>query len=348
VNLSQVVRDSIETVTLSASAKGITLTYDERDKIPPILGDEARVRQVVWNLLSNAVKFTPHDGRIEVTLRHVDEEAEITVTDSGQGIAPDFLPHVFDRFRQGADHLTRSAGGLGLGLAIVQHLVELHGGTVSAHSPGEGKGTTFRVRLPARRHHDASQDEGSPEAATSHHTASRNGAATGSPTPVVTTSSTRSASVTAADEAVTAVKAVTSRLANTRETLYMRHRLPGAKVLVVDDEVDGREMLVATLRLEGAAVRGAGSGLEALQLTEQETPDAIVCDIGMPQMDGHEFLRHLRADDKLRHVPVIAFTAYASKQDREEMLSSGFDAYLSKPALTDEVIDVLERMVIRH
>jgi CheY-like chemotaxis protein len=128
----------------------------------------------------------------------------------------------------------------------------------------------------------------------------------------------------------------------------MRHRLPGAKVLVVDDEVDGREMLVATLRLEGAAVRGAGSGLEALQLTEQETPDAIVCDIGMPQMDGHEFLRHLRADDKLRHVPVIAFTAYASKQDREEMLSSGFDAYLSKPALTDEVIDVLERMVIRH
>jgi signal transduction histidine kinase len=160
VNLSQVVRDSIETVTLSASAKGITLTYDERDKIPPILGDEARVRQVVWNLLSNAVKFTPHDGRIEVTLRHVDEEAEITVTDSGQGIAPDFLPHVFDRFRQGADHLTRSAGGLGLGLAIVQHLVELHGGTVSAHSPGEGKGTTFRVRLPARRHHDASQDEG--------------------------------------------------------------------------------------------------------------------------------------------------------------------------------------------
>jgi CheY-like chemotaxis protein len=124
--------------------------------------------------------------------------------------------------------------------------------------------------------------------------------------------------------------------------------LPGAKVLVIDDEADGREMLMATLRLEGATVLGAGSGQEALDLTETETPDAIVCDIGMPSMDGYDFLRNLRQRQRFERVPVIAFTAYAGKGDRDTVLSSGFDAYLAKPAVTEEVIDVLERVVVRH
>lgn len=369
VNLSQVMRDSIETVSLSARNKGITLTYDERDHIAPILGDEARVRQVVWNLLSNAVKFTPHDGRVDVALRRVDEEAEITVADSGHGIAPDFLPHVFDRFRQGSDHLTRSAGGLGLGLAIVQHLVELHGGTVTAHSAGENQGTTFRVRLPVRSHPDAPQDKPSLQTTSkssstnpdAHHALERHRHAekTAStqqvPTPAAEhtsngtfTPAEHDAPETSALSRTASADTASPQRATRRNTLVMRHRLPGAKVLVIDDEADGREMLMATLRLEGAAVRGAGSAREALQLTQQETPDAIVCDIGMPEMDGFEFLRNLRAESRFERVPVIAFTAYASKKDRDDMLSSGFDAYLSKPAMSDEVIDVLERMVERH
>jgi signal transduction histidine kinase/CheY-like chemotaxis protein len=367
VNLSQVMSDCIETVSLSAHNKDITLEYNEHDKIAAILGDEARVRQVVWNLLSNAVKFTPHNGRIEVGLRRVDEEAEITVSDSGQGIAPDFLPHVFDRFRQGSDHLTRSAGGLGLGLAIVQHLVDLHGGTVTVHSEGEGQGTTFRVRLPVRSHPDAPLDEPSANGTSdgSNEKPAERGASAKRTAPGLLAHSERIASTQAVPASATERAGHTEHESNgaappaappdvprpramARNTLVMRHRLPGAKILVIDDEADGRELLMATLRLEGATVRGAGSAQEALQLTKQETPDAVVCDIGMPTMDGYEFLRTLRSDGNFERVPVIAFTAFASKADRDQMLASGFDAYLSKPAMSDEVIDVLERMVERH
>jgi CheY-like chemotaxis protein len=308
------------------------VSYDELDIIEPILGDEARLRQVIWNLLSNAVKFTPQGGRVVVTLRRVDDQAEITVADSGQGISADFLPHVFDRFRQGGDHLTRSAGGLGLGLAIVRHLVELHGGTATAHSAGEDRGTTFRVRLPALAHDDSSTGESSPEDLKPRRRTDPRQA-----------TSTQPSSRTFSD-----VASHYAGAANGRQTLFMQHRLPGAKVLVIDDETDGREMLMATLRLEGATVLGAGSGQEALDITEMETPDAIVCDIGMPAMDGYDFLRNLRKRQRFERVPVIAFTAYASRSDRDTMLASGFDAYLSKPAVSDEVIDVLERVVERH
>ncbi|HEX8236759.1 MAG TPA: ATP-binding protein [Abditibacteriaceae bacterium] len=332
VDLAQTIRDAMETVNLSARAKGIELKYDELDHIPPILGDEARLRQVIWNLLSNAVKFTPQDGRVVVTLRRIAGETEIAVADSGQGVTEDFLPHVFDRFRQGSDHLTRSAGGLGLGLAIVKHLVELHGGTITVHSAGEDQGTTFRLRLPARGHDDPSQSE----------------AASADTTPTRRARPEVVASTQSAAKTVAKGFPQSAPTAGPPQTLYMQHRLPGAKVLVIDDEADGREMLMATLRLEGATVLGAGSAQEALDLTETEIPDAIVCDIGMPVMDGYDFLVNLRQRPQFERVPIVAFTAFASKHDRDHALSSGFDAYLSKPAISDEVIDVLERVVERH
>ena len=111
-------------------------------------GDPGRLQQVVWNLLSNAVKFTPKDGRVQVRLERVNSHVEIVVSDTGIGIRPDFLPYVFERFRQAEAGTTRKTGGLGLGLAIVRHIVEMHGGTVEASSAGEGQGATFRVRLP--------------------------------------------------------------------------------------------------------------------------------------------------------------------------------------------------------
>jgi signal transduction histidine kinase/CheY-like chemotaxis protein len=149
VNLVPVIESAIESVRLAAEAKSIRLQSRIDSQAGPLLGDANRLQQVVWNLLSNALKFTPKDGRVEIRLERVNSHAEITVSDTGLGISSDFLPFVFDRFRQHDSTTTRSYGGLGLGLAIVRQLVELHGGTVTVVSPGIGQGTTFTVTLPA-------------------------------------------------------------------------------------------------------------------------------------------------------------------------------------------------------
>lgn len=148
INLVTIVESALETVRLAAEAKRIQIqtlfTLDQGQ----ICGDGMRLQQIVWNLLSNAIKFTPDGGNVEIRLEQIDTYAQIQVRDTGKGISPDFLPYVFDYFRQEDGKITRQFGGLGLGLAIVRHLTELHGGTVQADSPGEGKGATFRVRLP--------------------------------------------------------------------------------------------------------------------------------------------------------------------------------------------------------
>ncbi|MEG3897291.1 PAS domain S-box protein [Microcoleus sp. SVA1_B6] len=148
VNLASTIRAAIETVHLAAEAKSIGVEVSLDPNISSVSGDATRLQQVVWNLLSNAVKFTPAGGRVEVRLAQADNQAQITVRDNGKGIPSEFLPYVFDYFRQADSSTTRQFGGLGLGLAIVRHLVELHGGTVEADSPGEGLGATFTVRLP--------------------------------------------------------------------------------------------------------------------------------------------------------------------------------------------------------
>lgn len=139
---------AVEAVRPAAEAKGVRVLKVMDTGPVSIPGDPVRLQQVVWNLLSNAIKFTPRGGRVQIRSERVDSHLEIVVTDTGQGIAPEFLPHVFDRFRQADQKTSRQHGGLGLGLAIVRHLVELHGGTVSATSEGEGKGATFTVMLP--------------------------------------------------------------------------------------------------------------------------------------------------------------------------------------------------------
>ena len=148
VDLVRVVEDPLEAVRPAAEAKGVALEALVDAGIGPVLGDAGRLQQVVWNLLSNAVKFTPKGGRVRVSLGEAGSQARIRVSDSGRGIEPEFLPHVFERFRQADSSTTRAEGGLGLGLAIVRHLVELHGGTVEVESPGLGRGATFTVWLP--------------------------------------------------------------------------------------------------------------------------------------------------------------------------------------------------------
>jgi PAS domain S-box-containing protein len=148
VNLVPVIEAGLETVRLAAEAKNIQIQTMLDASFGQVLGDSGRLQQVIWNLLSNAVKFTPEGGKIDIQLEYVDAEAQITVSDTGKGISPEFLPYVFEYFRQADGTTTRKFGGLGLGLAIVRHLTELHGGTIQAESLGEGQGAIFRVRLP--------------------------------------------------------------------------------------------------------------------------------------------------------------------------------------------------------
>jgi PAS domain S-box-containing protein len=148
VDLGSVLRDAMATVTPAADAKGVRLDSILEPQLGPVSGDPDRLQQVVWNLLSNAVKFTPRGGRVQMRLQHVNSHVEISVSDTGMGIREDFLPHLFERFRQGDSTTTRAHGGLGLGLAIARRIVELHGGRIQAFSPGDGQGSTFRVELP--------------------------------------------------------------------------------------------------------------------------------------------------------------------------------------------------------
>jgi signal transduction histidine kinase len=151
VTVGDVLREAVTTVQPAAAAKTLRLDVVIDPEAGTIAADPDRLQQIIWNLLSNAIKFTPRGGRVVVSLQRLERSIDIIVRDSGSGIAAEFLPHVFDRFRQGDSGAQRRHGGLGLGLAIVRHLVELHGGTVTADSAGEDQGATFRVQLPIRK-----------------------------------------------------------------------------------------------------------------------------------------------------------------------------------------------------
>ncbi|WP_193919595.1 hybrid sensor histidine kinase/response regulator [Desmonostoc muscorum] len=148
VDLAATIMGAMETVQLAAQAKSITLQTALEPNIGQVIGDATRLQQVIWNLLSNAVKFTPPGGQVNIHLEQMGNVAQITISDTGKGIAPDFLAHIFDYFRQEDGSITRKFGGLGLGLAIARQLVELHGGTIEAQSPGVEQGATFIIRLP--------------------------------------------------------------------------------------------------------------------------------------------------------------------------------------------------------
>src|SRR5262249_17529626 len=150
VDLVSVIEQAVQTIRPAADARGVSLETRLPIEISQIAGDPARLQQVIWNLLSNAIKFTPQGGRVFAQLERIDPHIRITVSDTGKGIAPDFLPCIFDRFSQADSSGAQRYGGLGLGLALVKYLVELHGGTIEAASAGEGQGSTFTVTLPVR------------------------------------------------------------------------------------------------------------------------------------------------------------------------------------------------------
>ncbi len=292
--LAGVIDAALETVRPAAEAKAIQLERQVEGDVGLIVGDPSRLQQVIWNLLSNSIKFTPKGGRVVLASRRTDAEMELTVADTGIGIRPEFLPFVFDRFRQADGSPTRRHGGLGLGLAITKHLVELHGGSVRVESEGEGHGASFTVHLPMTRSLPVEEAQ---------------------------------ATARAALPKVTILPSPTMDLS-------------GARILVVDDESDARELIKRVLEDCGAEVVTAASAADALALARRERFQLIVADIAMPVMDGYDLLRRLRAlgPEHDGGMPAIAVTALARSEDRTRALRAGFRMHLAKPLEPTELV----------
>jgi signal transduction histidine kinase/ActR/RegA family two-component response regulator len=282
VDLPSVLSSAVETVRAAAQEKGLTLVCNGGSAPKGLRGDATRLQQVFWNLLHNAVKFTPAGGQVGLRLENLENQVRVTVSDTGEGIAPEFLPHVFERFRQADSSTTRAHGGLGLGLAIAKHLVDLHHGEIRAESDGLGRGSRFIVTLPVST-------------------------ATASP---------------AAD--------------------YLRYDaqrdLSGLQVLVVDDNLDTRDIVARTLQDCGARTVLASSADEALQAVHAHQPDILICDIAMPYKDGYALMRELRAGGAGGQAPAIALTAYTRTEDRARALSAGYNLHVGKPVNPQELI----------
>jgi protein-histidine pros-kinase len=284
LDLVQVVIAAADVVRPSAQASSLELDVVAEERPILILGDGDRLQQAVWNLLTNAIKFTPPGGRIQVRVSANKGKVTVVVRDTGRGIDPAFLPHVFDRFRQQDGGTTRAHGGLGLGLALVRSIVHAHGGSVRASSAGAGTGAIFEFEMPA-------------------------GAA-----------AERRSVVERPDD--------------------LSVDLHGVRILVVDDAADERGLFSEVLSRAGAWVETAPSATSALALIDRLRPDIIVSDIAMPGEDGYAFLRKVRAhpDRTIAATPAVAVTAHARAEDRRNAFTAGFQRYVAKPVLPDELL----------
>jgi len=320
VNLVSVVEAAIETVRPAAEAKEIRLDLLLDPTAGLVAGDPNRLQQVLWNLLSNAIKFTTKQGSVDVRLERIHSQVEIMISDTGQGISPEFLPYVFDRFRQADNSITRPVSGLGLGLAIVRHLVELHGGTVHADSQGKDQGATFTIKLPLLEQSTGRQGVGG------------SGEVFSSP---FVPDPQRGPRVPQREPQVPR---------GGPESLCAS--LEGIQVLVVDDETDAREFVTTVLEQYGADVVAVASVAEALAAVSRST-DVLISDIGMPEEDGYSLIRKVRALVQDRQIPAIALTAYARAEERTRAIAVGFQMHLSKPVEPIELATVVASLAGR-
>ena len=296
VELVPLVEGAISTVRPTADAKGIAIETSFDSSTALVAGDADRLGQVFWNLLSNAIKFTPRGGRIYIEVARVESGVEVRVCDSGKGIAPDFLPFVFERFRQADASSTRAYGGLGIGLALVRHLMEAHGGTVRAWSRGEGLGATFSLYFPI----SAVRPSVVEVAASAPLPREERWVETSQSTSVPPLSGLRILVVDDESDARAVV-----RLALTQH---------GAGVEVAES---------ALAALEQIKQNGA-----------RQTPfDVLVSDIGMPGEDGYSLIHRVRASEEHDggFLPAVALTAYANHKDRMNALLAGFQVHIAKP-----------------
>jgi signal transduction histidine kinase/ActR/RegA family two-component response regulator len=298
---AEIVEAAVAAVLPAAGSKDIRVERALDSGAGPVLADPDRLQQVVGNLLGNAVKFTPRGGRVEVRLEERGGEVRLQVSDSGQGIESDLLPQVFDSFWQADASTTRHQGGLGLGLAIVRQLVELHGGHVEAASDGKGRGATFTVTLPLLQPQREAETPGA---------SARPAPASGTGSPPL---------------------------------------LAGLRLLVVEDYEATLDALTELLSLQGAIVAPAASVEQALMVLAKLTPDVLVSDIGMPERDGYDLIRAVRALGRTAEtLPAVAVTAFASPEDRQRALTAGFQLHLAKPVDPRELIRVIASLAGRE
>jgi PAS domain S-box-containing protein len=333
VDLATTIEAAIETVRLAAEAKSIRIQTDFAYDVGPVAGDAGRLQQVVWNLLSNAVKFTPAGGQIHVQLERVEWEqgneraggstfppqppglsapqphlAQITITDTGKGISPEFLPYIFDYFRQADSSTTRKFGGLGLGLAIVRHIVEVHGGTVHAVSPGEGQGASFIVRLPLMKSNTIAETE-------------------------VTDRSPLACNLLPL-EGVRAV--IVDDEADARELLTVTLQQAGAIVLTATSAMEALQILTQFVPQSPT------------QSISQSSIDVLISDIGMPDVDGYMLIQQIRALPTAQSkLPAIALTAYAGESNQKKAIEAGFQRHLAKPVEPEVLVETVAALVGR-
>lgn len=296
LDLPAVVEAALQSLHPAAQAKHIKVSSAFSSVEGFVMGDKDRLQQVVWNLVSNALKFTPKGGRVHVTICRRNSHVEIAVSDNGQGIRAEFLPHVFERFRQADASTTRRHGGLGLGLSIAKQLIEMHGGEIRADSAGEGKGSTFTIAIPIM-----------------------------------------------ASRPVPASSGATSPGGDS-DTVE-RFTLDRVRVLALDDEPDSLELVRRILESRNAEVRTAESASKALEMLEDFKPDIILSDVGMPEMDGYEFIRRVRAHRDRASTPAVALTALARSEDRTRALKAGFQTHVAKPVEPAELVAVVASLV---
>ena len=322
VDLIATVEGAIDTLAPAIAAKNIEIITEFDQTAGRIFGDSGRLQQVVWNLVSNAVKFTPNGGQVRVALRKVEEisapalsacencsppSVEIEVSDTGEGIATEFLPHIFERFSQADSSMARSYNGLGLGLALVRHFVEMHGGTVQAESAGKGQGARFFVRLPIKQR----QGEGG-------------------------------FSVAGAEEFVIRETPARSPINES----FVSSNLSGVRVLVVDSDGESLNFVRIVLEDCGAVVETAASGKEALEAISRLNPDVLAIDIGMQTPDGEDLLRLVRSQAG-KEIPAVAFTAAGRVEERVRALRQGFQIHVPKPLDPAELVAVVASLALR-
>lgn len=289
VDVGAILSEAVEAQQSLAQIGGHQLTLD----LPPeplfVEGDATRLSQVFGNVLHNAIKFTSAGGQIHAAARLVGGEVVVRIRDTGCGIPEEMLPQIFEMFQQVDQSLGRSHGGLGIGLTLVKRLVELHRGTITAHSAGVGQGSEFVIRLPAPRPEPADAE-------------------------------TKSGAAASAKE-----------------------RAPHHRVLVVDDVKASAETLTMLLRVLGYEVDMANDGKTALELAAKNKPETVFLDIAMPEMDGYEVARRIRATPDLKEVVLVALTGYGQDEDRRRAKEAGFDYHVTKPASVAALREILAR-----
>jgi signal transduction histidine kinase len=321
LDVNNLIARAVETTHPLISERAHDLVVEVPEEPLTVLGDPTRLTQALGNVLSNAAKYTDRGGRIAIAVRRDGAEVAIRVSDTGEGIPADLLPVIFNLFTQLDRTSGHAQGGLGIGLALVRRLVEMHGGSVTAHSEGVGKGSEFVLRLPLQSESHAESLEHGP-----------NGNALELP-PL--------------DAAPGLAVGDTVKLTNGIEA-----ELPAApsgsgdrvkrRILLADDNSDALESLATLLELGGHEVVTASNGALALECAERHRPEVVLLDIGMPMLDGYEVARRIRVQPWGQKIILVALTGWGQDSDRRRSREAGFDSHLVKPLDMDKLSELLE------